>query len=72
MLDRHRFLATIRPLDSVIMPEITQLLIAAAGGDRQAAADLLPLVYDELRKLRGRADGRGVPGAHPRRDRTGA
>src|SRR5271167_4895569 len=51
MLDRHRFLATIRPLDSVIMPEITQLLSAAAGGDRQAAADLLPLVYDELRKL---------------------
>jgi RNA polymerase sigma factor (TIGR02999 family) len=33
------------------MPEITQLLSAAAAGDRQAAADLLPLVYDELRKL---------------------
>jgi RNA polymerase sigma factor (TIGR02999 family) len=33
------------------MPEITQLLDAAAAGDRQAAADLLPLVYDELRKL---------------------
>jgi RNA polymerase sigma factor (TIGR02999 family) len=51
VLNRHRFLATIRPLDSVVMPEITQLLSAAAAGDRQAAADLLPLVYDELRKL---------------------
>src|SRR4051794_37323695 len=33
------------------MSQITQLLDAAASGDRQAAADLLPLVYDELRKL---------------------
>jgi RNA polymerase sigma factor (TIGR02999 family) len=38
-------------VDSVIMTEITQLLEAAAKGDRRAAADLLPLVYDELRKL---------------------
>jgi RNA polymerase sigma factor (TIGR02999 family) len=30
---------------------VTQLLDAAGRGDRQAAADLLPLVYDELRKL---------------------
>ena len=34
-----------------VMSEITHLLDAAAAGDRQAAADLLPLVYDELRKL---------------------
>jgi RNA polymerase sigma factor (TIGR02999 family) len=27
------------------------MLDAAAGGDRKAAADLLPLVYDELRRL---------------------
>src|SRR5262249_41964302 len=33
------------------MPDVTQLLDAAAAGDRQAAAELLPLVYDELRKL---------------------
>ena len=33
------------------MPDVTLLLDAAAAGDRQAAADLLPLVYDELRKL---------------------
>ena len=33
------------------MSEVTQLLEAAQGGDRQAAAALLPLVYAELRKL---------------------
>ena len=33
------------------MSDVTHLLDAAATGDRRAAADLLPLVYDELRKL---------------------
>src|SRR5262245_42369570 len=33
------------------MSEVTRLLDAAAAGDRMAAADLLPLVYDELLKL---------------------
>ena len=33
------------------MSEVTQLLDAAAAGDAKAAAELLPLVYDELRKL---------------------
>jgi RNA polymerase sigma factor (TIGR02999 family) len=33
------------------MSNVTHLLDAAAAGDRRAAADLLPLVYDELRKL---------------------
>lgn len=33
------------------MSEITHLLDAAGAGDRKAAADLLPLVYEELRKL---------------------
>jgi RNA polymerase sigma factor (TIGR02999 family) len=33
------------------MSPVTQLLDAAAGGDRQAAADLLPLVYAQLRML---------------------
>jgi RNA polymerase sigma factor (TIGR02999 family) len=32
------------------MSEITQLMDAAAAGDRQAGTDLLPLAYDELRK----------------------
>jgi RNA polymerase sigma factor (TIGR02999 family) len=33
------------------MSDVTRLLDAAAVGDRKAAADLLPLVYDELRQL---------------------
>jgi RNA polymerase sigma factor (TIGR02999 family) len=33
------------------MADVTQLIDAAAAGDRKAAAELLPLVYDELRKL---------------------
>ena len=33
------------------MSEVTLLLEAVAAGNRRAAADLLPLVYDELRKL---------------------
>ena len=33
------------------MSDVTLLLDAAAAGDPKAAADLLPLVYDELRKL---------------------
>ena len=33
------------------MSEVTRLLEAAADGDRRAPADLLALVYDELRRL---------------------
>ncbi len=33
------------------MSDVTRLLDAAAAGVRKAAADLLPLVYDELRQL---------------------
>ena len=33
------------------MSDVTRLLDAAAAGDPTAAADLLPLVYDELRAL---------------------
>jgi RNA polymerase sigma factor (TIGR02999 family) len=33
------------------MSNVTRLLDAAAGGDRKAATALLPLVYDELRRL---------------------
>jgi len=33
------------------MPDVTRLLDAASAGDRHAAAELLPLVYEELRKL---------------------
>jgi RNA polymerase sigma factor (TIGR02999 family) len=40
-----------RRLDSPVMADVTQLLTAAEAGDPRAAAELLPLVYDELRKL---------------------
>jgi RNA polymerase sigma factor (TIGR02999 family) len=33
------------------MSDVTNLLDAAAAGNPQAAADLLPIIYDELRKL---------------------
>jgi len=33
------------------MPDVTQVLQAASAGDPQAGAELLPLVYDELRRL---------------------
>jgi RNA polymerase sigma factor (TIGR02999 family) len=33
------------------MSDVSRPIEAAAGGDRQAAADLLPLVYHELRQL---------------------
>src|ERR1051325_2980323 len=44
------------------MPEITQLLYAAAVGDRRAAAQILPLVYDELRKLAAARMAAEAPG----------
>lgn len=34
-----------------MQPDATQLLIAIQAGDRQATGKLLPLVYDELRRL---------------------
>ncbi len=44
------------------MSDVTRLLDAAQAGDRQAAADLLPLVYDELRKLAAARMGSENPG----------
>lgn len=41
---------------------ITQLLQAAAGGQDQAAAELLPLVYEELRRLADSQLRKGLPG----------
>ena len=38
-------------VDLAFMSDETRLLDAAAAGDHNAAAELLPLVYDELRKL---------------------
>ena len=44
------------------MADVTRLLDAAAAGDPAAAADLLPLVYDELRRLAAHKLARETPG----------
>jgi RNA polymerase sigma factor (TIGR02999 family) len=44
------------------MSAVTRLLDAAAVGGRRAAADLLPLVYDELRKLAAARMAAEAPG----------
>jgi RNA polymerase sigma factor (TIGR02999 family) len=44
------------------MSDVTRMLDAAAAGDRHAAADLLPLVYDELRKLAAARMAAEAPG----------
>jgi RNA polymerase sigma factor (TIGR02999 family) len=44
------------------MADVTCLLDAAGAGDRRAAADLLPLVYDELRQLAAARMAAEAPG----------
>jgi RNA polymerase sigma factor (TIGR02999 family) len=44
------------------MTDVTRLLEAAHAGDRRAAAELLPLVYDELRRLAKRKMAREANG----------
>ena len=44
------------------MSEVTQILHAIAEGDPNAASQLLPLVYDELRKLAAQKLARESPG----------
>jgi RNA polymerase sigma factor (TIGR02999 family) len=49
-------------LYSHVMTDVTHLLEAAAQGDAQAAAQLLPLVYDELRRLAAQKLSHEKPG----------
>jgi RNA polymerase sigma factor (TIGR02999 family) len=44
------------------MSDVTELLRSAAAGDRQAAADLLPVLYDELRRLAAHHLAKEKPG----------
>jgi RNA polymerase sigma factor (TIGR02999 family) len=44
------------------MSEVTRILSAIEGGDPQAAEQLLPLVYDELRKLAAAKLAQETPG----------
>lgn len=45
-----------------VMSEVTQILNAIESGDARAAAQLLPLVYDELRSLAASQMAREQPG----------
>jgi RNA polymerase sigma factor (TIGR02999 family) len=45
-----------------LMSEVTQLLNAIGRGDPQASAELLPIVYDELRKLAAQRLAQEKPG----------
>lgn len=45
------------------MSEVTRILSAIEQGDAQAATELLPLVYDELRRLAAAKMAREAPGA---------
>jgi len=42
--------------------QVTQLLVAWGGGDRAALEELMPLVYEELRRLAHRCMSRERPG----------
>src|SRR5262245_12191703 len=44
------------------MSDVTQLLDAIRQGDQQASAELLPLVYEELRKLAAQKLAQEKPG----------
>ena len=46
----------------VLMSEVTQLLEAIGRGDPQATAELLPLVYNELRRLAAEKMAQERPG----------
>jgi RNA polymerase sigma factor (TIGR02999 family) len=46
----------------VLMNDVTRILTAIDGGDPQAAERLLPLVYDELRKLAAQRMAQEKPG----------
>ena len=45
-----------------VMSEVTDILDAVGRGEPRAASELLPLVYDELRRLAARRLAREVPG----------
>src|SRR5216117_1911925 len=50
------------PVDSGFMSDVTRILSAIEQGDPHAAEQLLPLVYDELRKLAAQKMAQETPG----------
>src|SRR6266446_4315396 len=59
--DRREVAAGV-PAMPVAMSQVTQILSAIEQGDAHAAEQLLPLVYDELRKLAARKLAQEKPG----------
>src|SRR5262249_44512490 len=55
-------LPSLRPVDSGFMAKITGILNAIDQGDPHAAEQLLPLVYDELRRLAAEKMAQERPG----------
>jgi RNA polymerase sigma factor (TIGR02999 family) len=51
-----------RPSEAVSMNDVTRILSAIEQGDPRAASELLPLVYDELRKLAAQRLAQERPG----------
>src|SRR5262245_54580037 len=51
-----------RPVDLKSMSDVTQILSAIEQGEPDAAEKLLPLVYDELRKLAAQKLAQEMPG----------
>jgi hypothetical protein len=49
-------------MKDVPMTDVTRILSAIEQGDPSASEQLLPLVYDELRRLAQRAMAREAPG----------
>src|SRR5262249_2719810 len=60
-LSKERTLNLVR-LEGVLMSEVTRILSAIEQGDPHAAEQLLPLVYDELRKLASQKLAQEKPG----------
>jgi hypothetical protein len=52
------------------MSDVTAILNAIERGDPQAASQLLPLIYDELRKLAAQKLAREKPGQTLQRSKT--
>jgi RNA polymerase sigma factor (TIGR02999 family) len=48
--------------DAPMRPPVTELLHAWSGGDQEAGQSVLPLVYEELRRIAGRQLRRERPG----------
>src|SRR5215467_2123840 len=51
-----------RPVEAVSMNDVTRILSAVEHGDPTAAEQLLPLVYDELRRLAAQRLAQEKPG----------